>query len=176
MNWYHDELYRLGFTELARNFQNDNFGRGGNALDRVSAEGQDSSGTNNANFSAGGDGTRGRMQIYIWTRPTPDRDGTSDADIMIHEVTHGTSNRLHGNNSGLSINMSRAMGEGWSDFYAPCRLAEPTDAINGLHALSGYALFQGFGVVGNASYYYGIRRFPKAIMASTGGPMNRPHN
>ena len=176
MNWYHDELYRLGFTEPARNFQNDNFGRGGLAADRVSAEGQDSSGTNNANFSAGADGTRGRMQMFIWTGPTPDRDGTGDADIVIHEVTHGTSNRLHGNNAGLSLNISRAMGEGWSDFYAHCLLSEPTDPVNGAYALSGYALFQGFGVVGNASYYYGIRRFPKAVMAFTGGPMNRPHN
>ncbi len=50
MNRYHDELYRLGFTESARNFQNDNYGRGGVGNDRVSAEGQDSSGTNNANF------------------------------------------------------------------------------------------------------------------------------
>ncbi|MEP7148421.1 MAG: M36 family metallopeptidase [Acidobacteriota bacterium] len=176
MNWYHDELYRLGFTEQARNFQNDNFGRGGLAADRVSAEGQDFSGTNNANFSAGADGVRGRMQMFVWTGPNPDRDGTGDADIMIHEVTHGTSNRLHGNNSGLSLNISRAMGEGWSDFYAHALLSEPGDNVNGLYALSGYALFQGFGVIGNASYYYGIRRFPKAVMAATGGPMNRPHN
>ncbi len=28
-NVYHDRLYLLGFTEAARNFQNDNFGRGG---------------------------------------------------------------------------------------------------------------------------------------------------
>src|SRR5688572_11563962 len=176
MNWYHDELYRLGFTEPARNYQHENFGRGGAEGDRISAEGQDSSGTNNANFSSGADGTRGRMQMYLWTGPNPDRDGTGDADIMIHEVTHGTSNRLHGNNSGLTLNLSRAMGEGWSDFYAHCLLSEPSDSLNGIHSLSGYALFQAFGAVGNASYYYGIRRFPKAIMSSTGGPMNRPHN
>jgi hypothetical protein len=176
MNRYHDELYRLGFTEPARNFQADNFGRGGAAGDRISAEGQDSSGTNNANFGAGADGTRGRMQMYVWTGPSPDRDGTSDADIMIHEVTHGTSNRLHGNNSGLSLNMSGAMGEGWGDYYAHALLSEPTDNVNGAYALSGYALFQAFGVVGNASYYYGIRRFPKARLSSTGGPNNRPHN
>jgi hypothetical protein len=48
VNWWHDELYRLGFTEPARNFQGDNFGRGGLANDRIRAEGQDSSGTNNA--------------------------------------------------------------------------------------------------------------------------------
>ena len=88
--------------------------------DRVSAEGQDSSGTNNANFATPADGGRGRMQMYLWTGPTPDYDGTTDAEIIIHEVTHGTSNRLHGNASGLSTNMSGGMGEGWGDFYAHC--------------------------------------------------------
>src|SRR5205085_1928097 len=64
MNLYHDELYRLGFTEAAHNFQNDNFGRGGVGSDRVSAEGQDSLGFNNANFGTAADGQRGRMQMY----------------------------------------------------------------------------------------------------------------
>ncbi len=39
-NVFHDRLYLLGFTEAARNFQHDNFGRGGLGNDRVSAEGQ----------------------------------------------------------------------------------------------------------------------------------------
>ena len=30
------------------------------------------------------------MQMYIWTGPTPDYDGTTDVDVIIHEVTHGT--------------------------------------------------------------------------------------
>ncbi len=46
MNRYHDELYKLGFNEAARNFQNVNFTGQGVGNDRVSAEGQDSSGTN----------------------------------------------------------------------------------------------------------------------------------
>jgi hypothetical protein len=175
MNWYHDELYRLGFTEQARNFQHSNFGRGGVENDRIRGEGQDSSGTNNANFSAGADGTRGRMQMYLWTAPNPDVDGNLDADVVIHEVTHGTSNRLHGNNAGLSTNMSRGMGEGWSDFYAHSLLSEPSDPINGIYSLGGYDTYL-LGGVGANNYYYGIRRFPKAVMAFTGGPNNRPHN
>ena len=165
----------LGFTEQARNFQNDNFGRGGVAFDRVRAEGQDSSGTNNANFSTPADGGRGKMQMYIWTGPTPDIDGNLDADVVIHEHTHGLSNRLHGNGSGLSLNMSGGMGEGWSDFYAHCMLSEPTDPIMGIYTTGGYDTYRGStGYVNN--YYYGIRRFPKAVMAFTGGPNNRPHN
>jgi hypothetical protein len=174
-NWYHDELYRLGFTEQARNFQHDNFGRGGLGNDRVRAEGQDSSGTNNANFSTPADGGRGRMQMYIWTAPNPDIDGNLDADVVIHELTHGTSNRLHGNGSGLSTNMSRGMGEGWGDFYGHALLSEPSDPINGIYTTASYDKYLSSDV-GTNNYYYGIRRFPKAVISFTGGPNNRPHN
>jgi hypothetical protein len=172
-NWYHDEIYRLGFNEAARNFQNDNFGRGGSGLDRVSAEAQDCAGTNNANFGTPADGSRGRMQMFLWTAPSPDFDGSLDADVVIHELTHGLSNRLHGNASGLANNMSRGMGEGWSDFYAHCMLSEPSDPINGIYTTGGYAKYGS--VVNFANYYYGVRRFPKAVMAFT-GPNGRPHN
>ncbi|HEX8368362.1 MAG TPA: M36 family metallopeptidase [Pyrinomonadaceae bacterium] len=173
MNWYHDELYRLGFTEQARNFQHSNFGRGGVENDRVRAEGQDSSGTNNANFLTGADGARGRMQMYVWTGPTPDYDGTGDAEVIIHEVTHGTSNRLHGNGSGLG-NQGAMMGEGWGDWYGISMLSEPTDPINGAYTTGGYATYliaAGF----TSNYYHGIRRFPKAPIAFT-GPNGLPHN
>ena len=174
MNLYHDALYNLGFNEASRNFQHDNFGRGGTGNDRVSAEGQDSSGTNNANMSTPADGGRGRMQMYLWTGPTPDYDGTTDAEVVIHEVTHGLSNRLHGNASGLSTNMSRGMGEGWSDFYSYTLLAEPTDAINAIYTTGGYATY--LGAAGfTSNYYYGIRRFPRAPITFL-GPNGKPHN
>lgn len=171
MNRYHDELYLRGFNEAARNFQNVNFTGQGLGSDRVSSEGQDSSGTNNANFSTPGDGTRGRMQMYLWTGPTPQRDGTADADIVIHEVTHGTSNRIHGNGTGLG-NQGGMMGEGWGDWYAHTMLAEPTDNVNGVYGLGGYSLLN-LGAGWTANFYYGIRRFPTALIASTAGP-NRP--
>ena len=176
-NWYHDETYRLGFTEAAGNFQNDNFSRGGSGLDRVSAEAQDCAGTNNANFGTPSDGGRGRMQMFLWTVPTPDFDGSIDADIVIHELTHGLSNRLHGNAGGLSgLNMSRGMGEGWSDFYAHAMLSEPTDPINGIYPTGGYATYKLNPFPNDLNnYYYGIRRFPKAVMAFT-GPNGKPHN
>ena len=172
-NWYHDELYRLGFTEQARNFQQDNFGRGGVGNDRVRGEGQDTSGTNNANFSTPADGGRGRMQMYLWSGPNPDIDGNFDADVVIHEFSHGLSNRLHGNGSGLSLNMSRGMGEGWGDFYGHSLLSEPTDPINGIYTTGSYDTYLSSGFVNN--YYYGIRRFPKAVRAFT-GPNGKPHN
>jgi hypothetical protein len=175
MNRYHDELYKRGFTEAAFNFQNTNFTGMGVGNDRVSAEGQDSSGTNNANMSTPADGGRGRMQMYVWTGPTPDYDGTADAEVIIHEITHGLSNRLHGNASGLSTNMARGMGEGWGDWYAITLLSEPSDPINGIYTTGGYATYQiSAGFTGN--YYYGIRRFPRAPITFTGGSGNLPHN
>src|ERR1051325_3560406 len=118
-NIMHDFSYNLGFTETARNFQVDNFGRGGTGNDSVRAEAQDGSGTNNANFATPPDGSRPRMQQFLFTAPTPDRDSSVDGDVVFHEYGHGISNRLIGNGStALSGTQSGAMGEGWSDYWA----------------------------------------------------------
>lgn len=175
VNRFHDDTYRLGFNEFSFNFQNDNFGRGGLGGDRISAEGQDSSGTNNANFSTPADGGRGRMQMFLWTGPTPDRSGDLDADVIIHELTHGLSNRLHANATGLGSNMARGMGEGWSDFYARSLLSTADENVNGIYTTGGWAT--NLAIAGYTdNYYYGIRRFPYAPRAVTGGPLNRPHS
>src|SRR4029077_10710489 len=120
------------------------------------------SGTNNANFAAGADGTRGRMQMYLWTSPVPQRDGSLDADVFLHEMTHGLSNRLVGNNSGLNSMRGAGMGEGWSDFYGRAILSTTDEDVNGIYAMVGYATFN-FSFLGTDNYYYGIRRFPYAV-------------
>jgi len=66
-NVIHDTLYRHGFTEVAGNFQSNNFGRGGVGSDAVQAEAQDGSGTDNANFATPPDGRAPRMQMFLWT-------------------------------------------------------------------------------------------------------------
>ncbi len=157
-NWMHDKLYALGFNEAAGNFQNNNFGRGGAGNDAVEADAQDGSGTNNANFSTPGDGSPGRMQMYVFTGPTPARDGDLDAAIILHEYAHGLSNRLVGGGAGISANASIGMGEGWSDFYAIALLSKPGDDPNGNYAVGSYATLQFSGLTEN--YYYGIRRYP----------------
>ena len=175
VNWYHDETYRLGFTETSFNFQHDNFGRGGTGGDRIAASAQICLGTNGGSFGTAADGNRGTLNLFIWTGPDPDIDGALDADVVVHELTHGLSNRLHGNAIGLATNMARGMGEGWSDFYAHAMLSEPTDPANGVYPMGAYSTYFAFGFfTGNS--YYGIRRFPKAVMSSTGGPQSRPHN
>ena len=118
-NFMHDFSYGLGFTETARNFQVNNFGRGGIGIDSVQAEAQDGSGTNNANVATPPDGQRPRMQQFLFTAPTPDRDSSMDSDVVYHEYGHGISNRLIGNGgTGLSGTQSGAMGEGWSDYWS----------------------------------------------------------
>jgi extracellular elastinolytic metalloproteinase len=65
-NMLHDIWYQYGFDEASGNFQQNNYGNGGNSGDYVRAETQDGSGTNNANFATPSDGNRPRMQMYIW--------------------------------------------------------------------------------------------------------------
>jgi uncharacterized repeat protein (TIGR01451 family) len=158
-NWYHDQLYGFGFDEAAGNFQTTNFSGMGAGGDPVLAETQDGSGTDNSNFSTPPDGMSGRMQMYIFDFPTPNRDGSLDATIVLHELTHGTSNRLIGNGNGLIWDEGGGMGEGWSDFYA-MSLTHNTNAFdpNAEYAEGAYATYQFLGLTDN--YLYGIRRFP----------------
>lgn len=66
-NRIHDIFYMFGFTPAARNFQATNFGLGGEGNDYVLAEAQDGEDTDNANFASPSDGTKPRMQMYLWT-------------------------------------------------------------------------------------------------------------
>ena len=157
-NWMHDKLYALGFNEASGNFQNNNFGRGGNGNDAVQADAQDGGGVDNANFSVQSDGTPGRMQMYVFSGPTPNRDGDLDASIILHEYTHGLSNRLVGGGPGISATASMGMGEGWSDFYALALLSKLGDDPNGNYIVGGYATKNFNGLTQN--FYYGIRRYP----------------
>ncbi|KAF9774253.1 hypothetical protein IL306_007776 [Fusarium sp. DS 682] len=129
-NKYHDLLYLLGFTEEAGNFEVNNNGQGGKGNDFVILNTQDGSGINNANFATPPDGEPGRMRMYRWTYTEPQRDSSFDAGIVIHEYTHGLSNRLTGgpDNSGcLPGGESGGMGEGWGDFMATAIHIQPKD-------------------------------------------------
>lgn len=118
-NLFHDHLLAspIGFDEASRNFEQVNESGMGLGNDRVLAEGSDGGGTNNANFATPADGSAPRMQMYLFNSDW-DVNGTDDAEIVYHEYAHGLTNRLVNNGSGLTQNQSRAMGEGWSDWYA----------------------------------------------------------
>ena len=74
--------------------------------------------------------TKLTLHRYIWTNTQPVRDCSFEAGVVIHEYTHGLSNRLTGGprNSGcLNLLESGGMGEGWSDFYATAIRLKPSD-------------------------------------------------
>ena len=98
----------------------------GIGLDAINAEAQDGGGTNNANFLTPPDGTPGRVQMFLWTG-TPNRDGDFDQGVIIHELTHGLTNRLVGNATGLRGIQSGGMGEGWGDWFGLALLAKEGD-------------------------------------------------
>jgi extracellular elastinolytic metalloproteinase len=151
-NMMHDWLYDLGFNESAGNFQSDNFGRGGLGSDNVVAQTQDGSGTDNANFYTPADGSRPRMQMYLFTYTSIRRDSSIENDIPIHEFCHGLSNRLVGVYS-LEGDQSGGMGEGWSDWYAITLLDDyPKSTTN--------SIVVGAYVIDDPA---GIRRYPYCI-------------
>ena len=120
VNTVHDIFYRYGFTEQAFNFQNNNFGKGGRGNDRVTISVQDSAGRNNADMLTLPDGQTGRMRMFLWTLTSPQRDGALENDIVLHEYTHGLTNRMTGGGTASCLQTQEAggMGEGWSDAMA----------------------------------------------------------
>jgi hypothetical protein len=131
VNDWHDRTYALGFTESAGNFQSSNFGKGGAQNDDVQVDAQDSAGTNNANFATPPDGSKPRMQLFLFTLTNGSggvaQDGDYDPTVIYHENTHGLSNRLVGGGSTGCLGgiQSAGMGEGWSDFMAASFLDDP---------------------------------------------------
>lgn len=158
-NLYHDVLYTLGFTEAAGNFETNNNNQGGKGADEVILNAQDGSGTNNANFATPADGQKPRMRMYMWTKTTPQRDCSFEAGVIIHEYTHGLSNRLTGgpSNSGcLSSTESGGMGEGWGDFMATAIRLKAADTASKSYAMGDW-------VNGGT----GIRAYPYSTSTTT---------
>ncbi|PVI02155.1 extracellular elastinolytic metallo proteinase precursor [Periconia macrospinosa] len=168
-NTYHDLLWHLGFTPEAGNFETNNNGEGGVGNDFVWLNSQDGAGTNNANFLTPPDGQSGRMRMYMWDNTTPNRDGSFEAGIVIHEYTHGLSNRLTGgpaNSNCLNLLEAGGMGEGWSDFYATAIRLKPSDTRTKDYTMGEWA----------SGRALGIRRFPYSTNNSTNPQVYETNN
>ena len=48
------------------------------------------------------------MQMYIFDRTVPERDGALENDIVVHENTHGISNRMTGGGTARYVKSSSA--------------------------------------------------------------------
>ena len=131
---FHDYLAKapFGFTGAAGNFE-------ASGRDPVLLQTLDGAATddglpdgnhiNNANMATPPDGTPPTMQMYLWHQPGADNkqdpyvptSGAFDASVLLHEYTHGLSNRLvtdAAGNSTLNSIQAGSMGEAWSDYYA----------------------------------------------------------
>jgi len=160
VNWLHDRWYEAGFDEASGNAQQDNFGLGGIDGDPILAEGNDFSGTDNANMSTPPDGSSPRMQMFRFDgpNPLPSRTSNHEALITFHEMGHYITNRMVGNGSGLQNVQGGAMGEGWGDFFAICMTSQATDDfLKGVFAVGGWTdITSTF----KDNYYFSIRRYP----------------
>jgi len=134
INRAHDLHYQYGFNEAAGNFQQDNFSRGGTGGDPILAYSHYGAALSggaalvNAFFTTRGtdDGAPAEVSMYasfsginVFTgslAPSFFTDGALDGEIIVHEYTHGVSNRLV--RQGYTTFQGRSMGEAWSDFYA----------------------------------------------------------
>ena len=155
-NVLHDIPHAYGFDEAGGNFQVNNYGNGGLGNDAVQAEAQDGAGTNNANFGTPPDGAAPRMQMFVWTAPTPDRDGDFDNGIVTHEYGHGISNRLVGGPANVScLQNNQQPGEGLGDWWALFfTQPEDTSAAARLRGIGTYALNQAPTGLGIREDYY----------------------
>lgn len=142
-NIAHDLFYHYGFDEGAGNFQQNNYGRGGDDGDAVLADAQDGSGTDNANFETPPDGEAPRMQMFIFTETTPNRDSDMDSGVIVHEYGHGISTRLTGGPHNVDCLWNdEQMGEGWSDWLALVATAEASDTATQGRPMGVYLLGQ----------------------------------
>jgi hypothetical protein len=129
-NRVHDWAYLLGWTEVNSTLQFDNHGNtgptrgndgevGSSQAGRLTLNGRD-----NANQLTLQDGIPGITNQYLWQALpaaiyAPCVDGSYDLGIIVHEVTHATSNRMTGGPDGaLGGGQAGKMGESWSDLAA----------------------------------------------------------
>ncbi len=148
-NIIHDVLHIYGFDEVGGNFQENNYGNGGNGSDSVNANAQISQFCN-ATFGTPPDGQNPTMNNFICNG----RDGTFDNLVVAHEYAHGISNRLTGGPGAAGcLGNQEQMGEGWSDFYGAILSIEAGDTGADPRPVGTYL----FGQPANGP---GIRPFP----------------
>jgi extracellular elastinolytic metalloproteinase len=118
---------------------------------------------NNANFATPPDGQSGTMNMYKFDLTNPNRDGSLDNVIPLHEFTHGISNRLTGgraNGRCLQSTESGGMGEGWSDAVGVYLTRSAKDTRTSDVSVGWY-------VIGKSASGNGIRQYPYSTNMKT---------
>lgn len=180
-NWYHDRLFLLGFDEAAGNFQQNNSSGEGEAEDplliaiQLSTDSFPSIPSDSPFFISLPDGSMGFLNASFFTGPDPDRDAALDQHVLLHELTHGLTNRIVGGPSVPGLGGSTqalGLGEGYSDWYALSLLSSAGEDPTAVYAIAGWVAYQmakGADGLDSAdpflfefedNYYYGLRRYP----------------
>lgn len=146
-NLAHDVFYNYGFDEVAGNFQVTNYEGAGLGSDSVLAEGQNLRGINNATFATPPDGDHPEMRVGLWASSDPTQklliDGAFDAGLILHEYSHGVSDRITGGPSTTTcLFNNEAPSEGWSDWFAISLLALAGDTGEEPRGIGTYLLGQ----------------------------------
>lgn len=118
-NFMHNFFFGLGFDEAAGNFQNVNRTGAGRGDDHVIARIFNVALNGHATMRGRPDGKNGEMRLGVM--PGSSRHTALDPDVVMHEFTHGVTERLVGgpmNWRALEKPQSVALGEGWSDYFA----------------------------------------------------------
>ncbi|MFI6369448.1 M36 family metallopeptidase [Streptomyces sp. NPDC050546] len=118
-NYMRDFFVMLGFTEEHGNFQTVNVSGLGHGADPVRAFTHPVAIPGTATMLTRADGLAAEMNMGLVEETG--RHTALAMDVVVHEATHGTTNRLVGglhDANGLREPQSRAMGEGWSDYFA----------------------------------------------------------
>ena len=129
-NKSHDLFYQLGFNENSRNFQTNNFGKGGKQNDALFAEAQNGEDLNNANFATPPDGTAPRMQMFLWSPAFVQR-------LFYNAPSSAISRQPNSRNANFGPSLSP------SGITADIQIAAPLNACNPLPANS---MFQKIGL------------------------------
>nr|KAJ3421940.1 Fungalysin/Thermolysin Extracellular metalloproteinase 5 [Polyrhizophydium stewartii] len=173
-NYMHDLSYYYGFTEAAGNFQTNNFGKGGKDNDPLYVAMLKANA--GASMATPPDGQSGFMLMQETTTVTPTRTSAFDAESVIHEFTHGISDRLTGGPATgqcLTSDQASGMAEGWSDFVAIVVTAKPTDTratkrLRGVYAYNSPA--------GIRLYPYTTDMSVNPLKYSSVGTLNESHD
>ncbi len=113
----------------------------------------------------------------LFSYSMPARPSALDTHVVTHEFGHFLSNRLISDTAGLQLQISRSMGEGWSDFLALLQTVRASDARvasnanwSGVFGVGGYVV-GGPDSLGRAleHHWSGIRRYPYTVDTEKNG-------
>ncbi|KAA3622970.1 MAG: T9SS C-terminal target domain-containing protein, partial [Flavobacterium sp.] len=151
VNSIHDIFYIYGFNEEARNFQKNNYGRGGLDDDpaQVFIQVDDSGCGSSYEYTEDGESPTIRLGIC------GSKDAAVDADVVIHEYVHGLSTRLvFAGELFYCLGNRENLGEGISDWYAKVLTIKPEETRDDHQGFGNYIQGKGPDGIGTNLYHY----------------------